>query len=284
MDTIKSSKPKSLFVIAVIYVLASVLGIIVYLALPFPFWLALLISDVAATVFVFIFSLVFGNASVYDPYWSVQPIVIIAAYAFSFGMTPATLLLIISIVYWGIRLTANWAFGFGGLYHQDWRYTQLSRETGKMYPLINFAGIHMFPTLVVYSCVIPAVYVAVEGAAANIGSIIGTCVCLGAATLQLFADMQMHKYRKSGCKGLIRTGLWKYSRHPNYLGEILMWWGIGIQAVSVMPARWWLLTGALVNTLMFFAVSIPMADKRQSKKPGYAEYKAGTRSLLPLPK
>ena len=100
----------------------------------------------------------------------------------------------------------------------------------------------------------------------------------------LAADTQMQKYRKSGQHGLIRTGLWKYARHPNYLGEILMWWGIAIQAVSVMPEHWWLVAGAVANTILFFSVSIPLADKRQSAKPGYAEYKASTRSLLPIPK
>ena len=119
---------------------------------------------------------------------------------------------------------------------------------------------------------------------ANAGSVIGMAVCIGAATLQLFSDVQMQKYRKSGENGLIRKGLWEYARHPNYLGEILMWWGVGIQAVSVMPDHWYLLAGALANTIMFFAVSIPLADKRQSQKPGYAEYKAATRSLLPIPK
>ena len=54
--------------------------------------------------------------------------------------------------------------------------------------------------------------------------------------------------------------------------------------ISVMPIRWWLITGAAANTLLFFTVSIPLADKRQSAKPGYAEYKAETRSLLPVPK
>jgi steroid 5-alpha reductase family enzyme len=96
--------------------------------------------------------------------------------------------------------------------------------------------------------------------------------------------MQMQKYRKSGQHGLIRTGLWKHARHPNYLGEILMWWGVAIQAISVMPDHWWFAAGALANTILFLTVSIPMADKRQSEKPGYAEYKAHTRSLLPIPK
>ena len=284
MDSIKNSKSKSILVITVIYVLAAALGVAVYMSLPFLFWIRLLIADVAATIFVFVFSVIFKNASVYDPYWSVQPIVIIAGYALTSNITPATLLLIISIVYWGIRLTGNWAYVFGGLNHQDWRYTKFENETGRLYPFINFTGIHMVPTLIVYLTTLPAVCVIRQELRANIGSFIGMAVCVGAATLQLVADTQMHKYRKSGQHGLIRTGLWKYARHPNYLGEILMWWGIAIQAVSVMPSHWWLAVGAVANTILFFTVSIPLADKRQSAKPGYAEYKAGTRSLLPIPK
>ncbi len=284
MDSIKNSKSKSILVITVIYVLAAALGVAVYMALPFLFWIKLLIADVAATVFVFVFSVIFRNASVYDPYWSVQPIVIVVGYALTSYITPATLLLLISIVYWGIRLTGNWAYVFGGLNHQDWRYTKYENETGRLYPFINFTGIHLMPTLIVYLTTIPAVFVIRQELRANIGSFIGMAVCIGAATLQLVADTQMQKYRKRGQRGLIRTGLWKYARHPNYLGEILMWWGIAIQAVSVMPDHWWLVAGAVANTILFFSVSIPLADKRQSAKPGYAEYKAGTRILLPIPK
>ena len=285
MDSVKNSKSKSILVITVIYILAAALGVAVYMALPFMFWIRLLIADVAATIFVFIFSVIFKNASVYDPYWSIQPIVIVAGFALTTNIAaPATVLILISIFYWGIRLTGNWAYVFGGLKHQDWRYTKYEKETGRLYPLINFLGIHLMPTLIVYLTILPAVYVTRYELRANIGSYIGAAVCIGATTLQLVADTQMQKYRKSGQHGLIRTGLWKYARHPNYLGEILMWWGIAIQALSVMPHHWWFVAGALTNTLLFFTVSIPLADKRQSAKPGYAEYKASTRSLLPIPK
>lgn len=284
MDAIRNSKTISILLITCIYIMAACLGIPVCLILPFSFWINLLIADITATVFVFIFSVVFRNASVYDPYWSVQPVVIVLCCAFFHNISPASVLLLISIVYWGIRLTGNWAYVFEGLKHQDWRYTKLEKESGRLYPLINFAGIHMMPTLIVYACTLPSVFVIREELNANAGSYIGTAICIGAATLQLVSDIQMQKYRKKGEHGLINTGLWKYARHPNYLGEILMWWGIAIQAVSVMPGRWWLIAGSALNTLMFFTVSIPLADKRQSEKPGYAEYKAGTRSLLPVPK
>ena len=284
MDSIRDSKSFSMLIIICIYLMAAILALCVYLLLPFRFWLNLLLADIIATVFVFVFSFAFKNASVYDPYWSVQPMVIVLYFACYYKLTIASVLLLISVFYWGIRLTGNWAYTFGGLNCQDWRYTKFENEKGRLYPFINFTGIHMMPTLIVYLCTLPAVFVIRKEMQANIGSYIGTGVCICAATLQLVADIQMQKYRKSGEHGLIRTGLWKYARHPNYLGEILMWWGVGIQAVSVMPQYWWLIAGAVANTVMFFTVSIPLADKRQSQKPGYAEYKASTRGLLPIPK
>ena len=63
-----------------------------------------------------------------------------------------------------------------------------------------------------------------------------------------------------------------------------MWWGIGGAAVCAMPNRWWLLAGALANTLLFACVSIPMAEKRQSRKEGFAEYKKQTHVLIPIKK
>lgn len=75
-----------------------------------------------------------------------------------------------------------------------------------------------------------------------------------------------------------------YSRHPNYLGEILMWWGIALPVVCAAPSAWFLVAGAVANTLLFFLVSIPMADGRQSRKEGFAEYKKQTRMLLPIRK
>ena len=102
--------------------------------------------------------------------------------------------------------------------------------------------------------------------------------------MQGIADIQMHKYRKNRTTPFIRVGLWKYSRHPNYLGEILMWWGVALAVVSSAPNAWYLAAGAVANTILFLAVSIPMADGRQSRKEGFREYKEQTRMLLPIKK
>ena len=284
MNKLKANRAASFAVITLVYILAAVLAIFVYRALSFDWWLSLLIADVAATVFTFLFSIVFNNASVYDPYWSVQPAVILAAFSIGKDLTAFGILLIIAVFFWAIRLTLNWAYTFGGLNHQDWRYIMLKEKTGLFYPIINFIGIHTIPTLVVYGCILPAVYAVRMGLSVNVVNILFVCLSIGAAVLQGVADIEMHKYRKNRNSAFIRIGLWKYSRHPNYLGEILMWWGIAWAVVIAEPDVWYLAAGAFANTLLFLFVSIPMADKRQSKKDGFDEYKKQTRMLLPIKK
>ncbi len=160
----------------------------------------------------------------------------------------------------------------------------LKEKTSKLYPLINFIGIHMVPTLVVYACILPAGYVIVRGISLKPISIIFILLSLFAIIIQGVSDCQMHAFRKNKTTVFIRVGLWKYSRHPNYLGEILMWWGVALAVVFSIPNKWVLILGAILNTILFFAVSIPMADGRQAKKEGFLEYKNQTRMLLPIKK
>ena len=184
------------------------------------------------------------------------------------------------ICFWGIRLTVNWAYTFKNLKSQDWRYTMLKEKTKKFYPIVNFFGIHLVPTLIVYACTIPAIYaINIPLAKLNVYSIIFGVISICAVILQGISDYQMHKFRKEKAQNpettpqFIRNGLWKYSRHPNYLGEIIMWWGISLSVVYAVPERWYLIAGAFVNTCLFLFISIPMADNRQSQKPGFDEYK-----------
>lgn len=274
------NKVTSILIIAVIYVLATIVGVITFNNLDSDWMINLLIADVVATIVVFIFSLVFKNASVYDPYWSVQPIVILALLVDEVNLT---VILTLAVVFlWAIRLTANWTYTFKNMYHQDWRYTMLKEKTKKFYPIINFLGIHLVPTLIVYGCTLPAAYLVVSAYQPGFG-LAFYLISLIAVILQLVSDIQMHKYRKNRTTPFIRNGLWKYSRHPNYLGEILMWWGVALVALALTD-MWLAIGGAVLNTLLFLFVSIPMADKRQSQKEGFLDYKKQTRMLLPLKK
>ena len=275
-----------LFTILFIYCGAVLFGLWIYLSflseLLFPY--SLLIADVAATLFVFLFSLIFRNASVYDPYWSVQPPVILLAFAFSSSLTPLTVLLLVSVFFWGIRLTVNWTRTFQSLEKQDWRYDLLKEKSGPLYFFVNLFGIHLVPTLVVFLCILPPVTAVRNGAVLNPLSALFGFLSFGAVILEWTADRQMRRFRETRSGSLIRTGLWRYSRHPNYLGEILYWWCMALTAVSAIPGDWTALAGAAVNTALFLTVSIPMADRRQSGKPGFDQYRSETRMLLPLRK
>ncbi len=265
--------------IALVYAAAIVLGVTLYRVLPGAFWQRLLLADVAVTAFVFVFSVLLKNASVYDPYWSVQPVVILSGFACMRGLTPVGAALLAVVAIWGVRLTANWAYTFHGLDHQDWRYTMLREQTGALYPVVNFLGIHLFPTFVVYCVTLPAVLVVERGAAWNPLCLFGLLLSLSATVLQGVSDWQMHRFRKAHKTGFIREGLWKRSRHPNYLGEILMWWGVALASIAALKGAWQLLFGAILNTLMFWFISIPMADRHQARKEGFDAYKAETHAL-----
>jgi steroid 5-alpha reductase family enzyme len=224
---------------------------------------------------------------VYDPYWSVQPLVIVLFILTRFQVwNLGILMMLIALFYWGIRLTANWAYTFDSLESQDWRYDMLKEKSGKLYPVVSLLGINLFPTVIVFLAVLPAI-VFFEKGGSNFFTFVGFALCLLAASLQLFADIQMQRYRKSphDKSEIINVGLWKYSRHPNYLGEILMWWGVFIMMFSVNPNLWIYGIGALLNTAMFFFISIPMAEKRLANyKANFDNYKKNTRMLLPLKK
>ena len=283
MKYINNNRLISSLILLLIYLLGTFFGVYIYKKLEYSWWINLLLADVIVTFFIFIFSLIFKNSSVYDPYWSVQPLIIILMYVTTNNMNINGLIVLIVIGIWSIRLTANFIYTFKGLGYQDWRYTMLKEKTKEFYPIVNFLGIHLFPTIVVYLCVLPAVYIVLFVQEVSLIKSLVLLLSLLAIFIQTISDIQMHKYRKNRKTTFIKTGLWKYSRHPNYLGEILMWWGIALFSF-VLTGKIILLLGAAINHIMFIFISVPLADGRQSKKDGFKEYKQSTRMLLPIKK
>lgn len=281
----KTSRKLSFLFTLIIYLLALAVGLYVFTRAQGDVFVRVLIADVAATLFVFLVSLPLSNASVYDPYWSVAPLAIVPISIVSFGVwNLGTILLLACVSYWGIRLTVNWAYTFHGYSHMDWRYVMLQEKTGAFYPLVSLLGIMLFPTMVVYLCLLPALHY-IQAGGVNLFTCVSFALCISAATLQLVADIQLHRFqRQSGNRGaIIRNGVWQHARHPNYLGEILMWWGIFFVTLSVRPDLWPLGIGALTNTLMFLFISIPMAETRMAGyKEGFDRYVAETNRLLPI--
>jgi steroid 5-alpha reductase family enzyme len=113
---------------------------------------------------------------------------------------------------------------------------------------------------------------------------IAIVVTAGAIILEATADEQLRKFVKANPKPgkIMSTGLWAYSRHPNYLGEIMLWWGLFLFALSADLSYWWVVVGPVAMTLLFIFASIPMMDKRNlERKPGYEEHMRKVPALFP---
>lgn len=290
------SKIRSILAIFIMYVAAIVGCVFLYPYLNISgdsgqaILLKILLLDVIATVFIFILSCIFKNASIYDPYWSVAPIVMSISFLYlSNNINTWSILLVVLICVWGIRLTLNWASRFNNLRHQDWRYSHFKEKYPKFYFALNLFGIHLMPTIVVAVAMLPAFNfigdVTKAGYEPSFMTIIGYLVIVLAIFIETVADLQMTMFKRIPSNhGLVMThGLWKNSRHPNYFGEILFWFGIFLVHFSVRNANPALVFCPLVVFVLFQFVSIPMMDKRQlNSKPEFKEYMENTNPLLPI--
>lgn len=248
-------------------------------------------ADVAATIAIFGFSVAFGNSSFYDAYWSVAPIVIVLTWLMLGAGTadPARALLATTgVLLWGVRLTYNWWRGWTGLDHEDWRYLDLQEKCGPFYWPVSFAGIHLMPTLVVFLGCLP-LYPALVTSARPFGWLdaVATLAVGTAIWWEAEADNQLRRFRLSNppAGSALSEGLWSLSRHPNYFGEILFWWGLFLFGLAAAPDQWWRVAGAASITLMFRIVSLPMIDARMlERRPAYASLVASRSSVIPWPR
>jgi steroid 5-alpha reductase family enzyme len=242
-------------------------------------------ADALATVVVFGFSVVLDNSSVYDPYWSVAPMAIAPALAVA-GEAPflRKVVVVALVLLWGARLTYNWARGWEGLGHEDWRYVEM-RRTGRAYWVVSFVGIHMMPTVLVFLGCLSLLPALVTGTKApGPIDVLAFAVTLGAIALEGVADQQLRAFRLSSpAPGtILETGVWAWCRHPNYLGEIGLWWGLFLFAMAADHAAWWTVCGPLAITLLFSFVSAPLLDKRSlARRPRYADHMARVPALFP---
>ncbi|HVP27564.1 MAG TPA: DUF1295 domain-containing protein [Myxococcota bacterium] len=249
-------------------------------------------ADVVATLVVFAASRTFSNSSLYDPYWSVAPPAIAAYFALAAPTEMAVALrqvVVLALVFaWAVRLTHNWARGWTGLAHEDWRYVDMKRRSGRLYWPVSFLGIHLFPTVMVLLGCLP-LWPALATGTRPFGAIdlVAALVTLAGIALELAADAQLRRFRLSGppAGAILDTGLWAWSRHPNYFGEILFWWGLALFGLAAAGPIWWIPLGAVAITAMFLLASLPLIETRMAERRGerWAAYCERVPRLVPRP-
>ena len=254
--------------------------------------LRIFIADVFATAVIFLFSVGFKNSSFYDPYWSIVPVFIIVYMAYQSDLTEFTRELLVAILVglWGLRLTANWLYSWKGLGHVDWRYTLLEERAGKFFWVpVNFFGIHLAPTVIVFLACVPFYSVTVSGMnPINWLDILAFLLGLASVWIEFQSDRELHRFRaiRSDSSTVLEAGTWSWCRHPNYLGELGFWFSIFLFGVAAGDGMTPLaLSGPIIMLLLFVFISIPMIEQKLLEdKPGYTTYKSRTFTLLPLSK
>ncbi len=282
-----TSKLSSLTTCFVIYLLAFYFSFILLPETISNIWLKITIWHIYATLFVYFGSLVLKNSSLYDPFWSVAPLAIVIYLAtISENSFLTNLIILIPIIFWGIRLTRNWIVGWPGLSHEDFRYIDLKNTYWIKSEINNLFGIHLFPTLIVNLSLYPLLYVFTFEISITFSLCISLLFTLLAVVLETIADEQMRNFRNNPAnKGkTMKFKLWKYSRHPNYLGELLFWFGICLIGINSDAAPILIILCPIPMMMLFVFVSCPLMDERSLKnRSDYQEYMEKTSQLLLLP-
>ena len=293
-----NEKYRGLIIVFLSYLIALGFGLFSYLSLndsnimkeseeKYRQLVIIFICDVISTIVIWFIGVLINTASIYDPYWSVQtPIIIICLLIKYQNLNVGNLIYLELILFWGIRLTYNYTKTFHDISYIDWRYKQIKEKTGKLYQVVNLLGICLVPTIIVYAASIPSFLFVIDNLKFEYIQIIGYVVILISVFIEMKADIDLHEFKKirNDRNEIIRIGLWKYSRHPNYFGEICFWYGVAMVYVFCdFTKNWYYIFGAVLDNALFLGISIPLAEKNlRTYKEGYDEYKKNTSMLIPI--
>lgn len=232
-------------------------------------------------------SLLLKNSSIVDIFWG--PGYVLAAWVY-FALTPdgfglRKLLLLLLVTVWGLRLGVH--LGIRNLGKgEDYRYKSWRENTGAGWWWQSYFKVFLLQGALMWLIAMP---LAVAQAAPQpdyltIFDVIGIVLWLIGFLFETIGDIQLTRFKAdSGNKGkVLRSGLWKYTRHPNYFGDATVWWGHFLVAVSV-PMGFLTIFSPILMTMMLMRVSgVALLERNLKKtKPEYAEYIRSTNAFFP---
>lgn len=237
---------------------------------------------------LWLISVFLKNASIVDPFWSIT-FIIAGSYFFSQSnhfYTRNSIVFFLLII-WGIRLFLYLFMRSWGQ-KEDFRYQKFREDFGKKnYWWISFFQVFMLQGFLVWIISIPLVVISQKTTTNQLNYIDYAAIFIWIVgfIFETVGDYQLKKFKSNPSnKGkLLTTGLWKYTRHPNYFGDSLIWWSFGLFAVAT--GSYYPLIGSIIMTLLLLKVSgVSLLEKTLKKsKPGYEKYMKSTSAFFPLP-
>lgn len=204
---------------------------------------------------------------------------------FLFGQSLRGFLVNVLVTIWGSRLAYHIYLRNRGK-KEDYRYENWRREWGKWWIIRSYLQVFLLQGVFLFLIVYPVIHIhfnALRGC--TWFDVLGIAVwCVGFG-IEAIADKQLSEHKRNPAnKGkLLTTGLWRYSRHPNYFGEALLWWGIYSMVLSI-PNGMWVFFGPLtITVLVRFVSGVPLLEKKYEGRADFETYKKQTSIFIPMP-
>ena len=249
--------------------------------LPFLVSLALALAVMSAA---WLLSLRLKDAGVADIFWG--PTLVLKGWAAALfppaiGLAAGVTLALATL--WGLRLGVHLFHRRSG--KEDHRYTRIRNRFGRRFPLFSLFVIFWLQALLLWIVSWP-LQAAIAAGRVSALALAGWLLVLAGTMLEALADRQLAAFRAvPGNDGrVLDTGLWRWSRHPNYFGDFLVWWGFFL-AGSAAGTPWWSIASPLLMSLLLLHVSGVglMEETIVDRRPGYKDYAARTSAFFPWP-
>jgi len=228
------------------------------------------------------------DVSIVDIAWGANgALVALVTFLVSEGALPRRILLTGMVAIWGIRLALHIGRRKKGK-GEDFRYAAMRQEHGDAFPVRSLFTVFLFQAVLIWAITLPVQVAQRAGVAPGLTRMdfLGLAVWLLGYAFEVTADRQLRRFLAdpSNEGRVMEGGLWRYSRHPNYFGESLIWWGVFLVAATT-PGGWMTVFSPLLMTFFLVKVSgVPMLEEALAeRREGYREYMRRTSSFVPWP-
>lgn len=246
-----------------------------------------LATVIALGLLLWLLSLAVRDSSIVDIAWGPLILLIgVSYYVTTAGPGTRAQVMLALVALWAVRLAVH--IGSRNLGHgEDFRYAAWRAENPGTWWIRSYFKVFLLQGVIAWIVAMPIYYAVTVSAPAVFGwwDFAGIAVFAFGFLFEAIGDEQLRRFKANPAnKGRVMDGgLWRYTRHPNYFGEAVLWWGFGL--IGVAAGGWLGLAGPAVITFLLLRVSgVAMLEKTlKTTKPGYAEYIANTSSFLPLP-
>ena len=222
---------------------------------------------------------------VVDAAWGWMFIVPAWVAALLHNMEPHAVMIAFIVTAWGLRLSYYIIGRIRTTTHEDERYVALRSKWPKRYTALQiFVRIYILQAVLAVIIATPVIGIIASTAVDGVLLAAGVAVSVLGIGIEVIADRQLKSFigKPENNGKLMQTGLWRYSRHPNYFGETLMWWGMGIAAIGSSIGLFGVVGPAVITLLLLFVSGVPPAERRAQSKAGWNEYKRKTPVLVPF--